>query len=583
MADSQIKNCQNCKVAFSIAPDDFGFYEKIGVPPPTLCPQCRYQRRLLWRNERTFYHRKCDLCKKDIIACYPSDTSFPVYCQKCWWGDGWDPYSYGRDFDFSEPFFEQYRELAARVPALSIMNDDGVASTNSQWSYDFAFSKNVYLGVCGWYDENACYSSFINRNKDLADCYWVMGSELGYELFNCDKCYNCRHCTLCFDCNNCTLGYDLKGCSNCVMCVGLRNKSYCILNKQYTKEEYGEKLKELQLGNRERLAEHMRSFQGMILKFPRKYVYNFKTVNCTGDNLWNCKRSKDCFYADDVENCSFLINIDSAKDSYDCNNTGKPELCYESVTPDNSRGNKSSIFCWKCTNAEYSNNCHSCVSVFGSTGLKHGSYAILNKRYTKEEFISLREKIIAHMKETGEWGEFFSPDVSPFAYNETAALEWFPLTKEKALAAGYRWKDEEKKQHQITKMPAELPQTIQEVTDAVLNDVIGCEHKGECSEKCTVAFRLIDQELQLYRKMDVPLPTLCPNCRHYQRMVKRNPVTLWNRQCGCGGKASGNSVYQNTNVHDHGDTACPNEFATSFAPQRPEIVYCENCYQSEVS
>jgi hypothetical protein len=27
-------------------------------------------------------------------------------------------------------------------------------------------------------------------------------------------------------------------CSNCFGCISLRNKSYCILNKQYSKEEY---------------------------------------------------------------------------------------------------------------------------------------------------------------------------------------------------------------------------------------------------------------------------------------------------------------------------------------------------------
>ncbi len=27
---------------------------------------------------------------------------------------------------------------------------------------------------------------------------------------------------------------------------------------------------------------------------------------------------------------------------------------------------------------------------------------------------------------------------------------------------------------------------------------------------------------------------------------------------------------------------CQNEFETSYAPDRPEIVYCERCYQQEV-
>ncbi len=31
---------------------------------------------------------------------------------------------------------------------------------------------------------------------------------------------------------------DVKRSSNCFLCVNLENKKYCILNKQYSKEEY---------------------------------------------------------------------------------------------------------------------------------------------------------------------------------------------------------------------------------------------------------------------------------------------------------------------------------------------------------
>jgi len=51
MKNSEIKNCQNCKKDFTVEPEDFNFYEKIKVPPPTFCPECRLVRRMLWRNE----------------------------------------------------------------------------------------------------------------------------------------------------------------------------------------------------------------------------------------------------------------------------------------------------------------------------------------------------------------------------------------------------------------------------------------------------------------------------------------------------------------------------------------------------
>jgi len=588
------RSCKNCKQDFSIEPDNFSFYEKIKVPPPTWCPACRFQRRLLFRNERNYYRRMCGLCNRNIISTYFSELPFPVYCQKCWWGDGWDPKSYGRDFDFNRTFAEQYKALQNVVPAVSIMNDDGVASVNCEYTYDWAFSKNCYLGVCGWHVENGLYMYCANYDKDVMDVWDVNYSELVYDSVNCDRCYGCKYCYLCFDSNNCAFGYDLKGCSNCVMCVGLRNKKYCISNKQYSKEEYEKEVEKLNLKSRANIEKCRKEFDKFIIQFPRKYTCIIKNMNSTGFLLTEAKNSKNCFYCSaPVENCAYIVVNHGAKDSYDCNNTGMPELCYESVTPDNSRGNKFSIFCWKCTEAEYSNNCHSCVNVFGSIGLKHTSYAILNKQYSKEDFIDLRGKIIKHMKETGEWGEFFPYSVSPFAYNETAAMEWFPLKKEEAVSRGYRWKENEKRNYTITKNPEELPDSIEQVGDEILNEIIGCEHAGGCNEKCTTAFKIVPNELNFYRMINAPLPTLCSNCRHYGRMARINPPKLWKRKCMCADNTQTSADFTQTNtdtpryrnvaIHSHGEAACQNEFETSYAPDRPEIVYCESCYNSEIA
>ncbi|MFH1193084.1 MAG: hypothetical protein V1656_02080 [Candidatus Jorgensenbacteria bacterium] len=45
---------------------------------------------------------------------------------------------------------------------------------------------------------------------------------------------------------------------------------------------------------------------------------------------------------------------------------------------------------------------------------------------------------------------------------------------------------------------------------------------------------------------------------------------------------SENGAYTNTVPHIHGGGKCPNEFETSYAPERKEIVYCESCYNAEV-
>ncbi|MBI3335066.1 MAG: hypothetical protein HY001_01030, partial [Candidatus Portnoybacteria bacterium] len=541
--------CQNCRQNFAIEQEDFKFYAKIDVPPPTFCPECRFQRRLMFRNEFTFYQRRCDLCKKDVISSYPQAVPFPVYCLKCWWSDAWDPLSYGREFDFSRPFFEQFKKLLYTVPVLATMNDDGIGSINCQYTYDVAFSKNCYLMVCGWYVENGLYSYNVNHDKEVVDCYHVNNSELIYQSIHLEKCYQCSYCSLSVGCQNCILGYDLRNCSDCFMCIGLRNKSYCIFNKQHSRDEYKRKIEEMHLGNRKNIESYKKEFQEFAIRFPHKYAHIVKSIGSTGNALYNCKMAKNCFFGNDLEDCKFMVVFDHAKDTYDCNNTGRPSLCYESVTPDNSYGNITTVYCWKCNKAEYSNNCHSCNNIFGCTALKTTSYAILNRRYPKEEYIKLREKIIAHMRETKEWGEFFPGYISPFAYNESAAQEWFTLTKEQAIEKGYVWKNPEKKTHQITLLYDHIPTDVKNVDDAIVNDIISCAHQGRCNEKCTIAFRIIPWELTFYRKMNVPLPILCPNCRHYQKIYQRNPINLWHRSCQCAGVTSSNEVYKNTIEH----------------------------------
>jgi hypothetical protein len=116
----ETKTCQNCKKDFKIESEDFKFYEKIKVPLPTFCPECRMQRRFTVRNERNLYHRECDLCKKKIVSMYSIEKPFPVYCSTCWWGDRRDSKTYGIKYDFSKSFFLQFVSLLNKVPRPSL-------------------------------------------------------------------------------------------------------------------------------------------------------------------------------------------------------------------------------------------------------------------------------------------------------------------------------------------------------------------------------------------------------------------------------------------------------------------------------
>ena len=147
----ETKTCQNCKQDFIIESDDFVFYDKIQVPPPTFCSECRMIRRMTWRNERNLFHRTCDFSGEKILAMFSPKTNVKVYERDIWWSDKWDPTEYGMDYDFSRPFFEQYKELLSKVPLANVGNTNSINSPYTNHALDL---KNCYLVYASFTSED---------------------------------------------------------------------------------------------------------------------------------------------------------------------------------------------------------------------------------------------------------------------------------------------------------------------------------------------------------------------------------------------------------------------------------------------
>ena len=552
---SETKNCQNCKKDFIIEPDDFGFYEKIGVPPPTFCPDCRSQRRLAWRNDFVLYNRKCDLCKRDIISVYSPDSSQVIYCNKCWWSDKWNPKSYSMDFDFSRPFFEQFSEFRLKVPTLALFNDNNIGSENCEYTQDFAYGKNCYMCMVAWKIQNCAYLSYGADVKDTFDSMGIWGTGEGlYESMYSEKCFGSRNIYKSSALINCLYCYDCSGCEDCFMCVNLKNKKYFIKNKKYSKEEYKKILELYKLDTWSGNEKVEKEFKEFLIKQPIKYASLKNCLKCTGENLINSKNSKYIFHNRRSENSKYIENGDTQKDSYDLSVGGELSECYESLTPDNSNKALFCIYTWKCMNILYSESCQSSNNCFGCVALKHGEYSVFNKQYSKEEYCKLKEKIIKHMKKTGEWGEFFSIKYSPFAYNESMANFSFPMTKDQILGSGFCFQENLQQTKGKTTLK-KIPDSIYDVKDEILNEIL------ECIE-CNRNYKIVLNELSFYRKWKIPIPRRCFFCRLNKRFQFRGPSKLWHRKCMKEG--------------------CINEFETSYAPEMPEIIYCESCYNKEV-
>ncbi|OGZ87364.1 MAG: hypothetical protein A2463_01070 [Candidatus Staskawiczbacteria bacterium RIFOXYC2_FULL_32_10] len=571
--DQEKRICQNCKKDFIIEPEDFAFYEKMKVPAPTFCWLCRAQRRMAFRNERVLYKVRSDFSGKDIFSSYSPDSGYKVYEKEVWLTDQWDPMEYAQDYDFSKPFFTQFDELLHKVPLKNLNVVNGVKSDYSNNATD---PKNCYLCFNAGYIEDCMYSHGLSNCRNCVDVSHLSKCETCFDSFwltSGTKNIGCNNCESCF---NTWFSKNCVGCSDCVGCVGLRNKNYHIFNQPYSKEDYKEKLNEFNLGSYDGYQKMKLEAQNFWLKFPNKFLEGAHNSNVSGNYISHSKNVKNSFIIREGENlkfCQYLQENGQAKDSYDWSIWGdNGQMAYECHAC--GIGVSNIKFCYNVQenvhDIEYSFMCQSSLNLFGCVGLRKKQYCIFNKQYTKEEYENLVVKIrdqmdsMPYVDKVGriyKYGEFFPTEISPVGYNESMSQEYFPLNREDAVSNGYKWRNAEDRNYKPTIKAEDLPSNIKDAPDSITSEIIACAHAGKgCDQLCVSAFKITSDELNFYRNLGVPLPRLCHNCRTFERLKQRTGLKLYSRNC----------------------VKCNKGIETAYRPDQPEIVYCEQCYQQEV-
>jgi CxxC-x17-CxxC domain-containing protein len=445
---------------------------------------------------------------------------------------------YGMDFDFDRSFFEQFNELRNKVPHFSVFIIDGTLQ-NSDFTNCVGYLKNCYLIGESDYDEDCYYSNLLKHSKNLVDCSTCYECEIGYECTDCIGCYNLKYSQ---DCENCKNGYFLKDCIGCEECIGCINqvrKRFMIFNKPYSEDEYKMRKEKFNLETQKGVEDLKVESEKFFDTQFHKNLHEDHNENSLGDHLYHSKNSDHCFDSKDLEDCKYCSKVSlHVKNSMDYSGWGMNcELIYQcSACGDNINNLK---FCSTCTTSlhdcEYSEQCSASSDLFGCFGLKRKKYCILNKQYSKEDYEKIKARIIEHMLKTGEYGEFMPLELCPFAYNETIAMDYYPISKEEAISQGYKWKDSDEKEFK--------KQT---------KEILACEN-------CKKNYKIIEPEWKFYQANGVPAPRFCPDCRHLFRMRRRPAPELHERECNkCGAKT------------------------ISFTPEKNRIIYCKKCYLESV-
>ncbi len=554
------KRCTQCTESFTVTPEAITMLGRLApvvggktlvLPEPTCCPDCRQQRRLTFRNDSHYYKNTCVSCKKSVISIYSPDKNLPVLCPDCFWSDQWDALAYGRDFDFSKSYAEQFAELKKIVPRLCIFNTQ---SDNADYTVHSSRNKNCYMCSSTLGSQDVYFSDWSIDSSDSSDLLMCSEMELCYACNDSRHCFNGDWLDLCSNVSDSCLCFDCHSSQDLVGCVSMKNKKNMILNKPSDQKTVKETIDRLKTDRafRESFQE---SFHALKLTLPKRAAWNLNTEDASGNYLQNAKGVHQSFSSTNVEDCEHVYDVVNGKNCMDVTRGGGCESLYEckgviDLTL--------SCFCnltYQCDNLLYCDNAHASSYCFGCFSTKKVKHCILNKQYTKEEYESLVPRIIEHMKSMGEWGEFFPTTLSSFGYNETKAYESFPMTRNDVLKRGWQWSDiDETPTAGLKVINAErLPDTIKDVPDDILNLVIA----SEASRK---PFRIIPQELAFYRKKNLPLPHLHPHERLRKLALLENPKRLYERTCD----------------------KCSTPIETTYAPERPEIVYCEECYLKEV-
>ncbi len=302
----------------------------------------------------------------------------------------------------SMTFLEKFEILKKSIPVPAVTI--GPYTVDCEYVEYLYRSKNCYFILDGFYLEDCLYIRYGAFSKILVDCGSVFESEKCYESIDSNKCYSCTYVMDCYGSTDCHFSALLNACTNCFGCVGLSHKKFCILNKQYTKEEYLKEVERLKKENPEKLLAQMLDLKQQI---PHPANRQSNTQNSPyGNYIYDSKNCYWCFNTLHSENSGYTYYHSRAVNCWDMYRGGgnpetnaQTERCYENTDSTCNYECAFVAFSDNCSNCYYSYRLVNCTDCFGCVGLNNKKYCILNNQLTKEQY----EKTVLEFKKELGW------------------------------------------------------------------------------------------------------------------------------------------------------------------------------------
>ena len=289
--------CSACKTPFFLEEGDIEFLKKLRVPPPSLCRDCRLQRRLSYRCsfKPVFHKKQCSAPghSEKVLAFFDENNPVAVYDDAYYRSDVWDAAAFDREYDPRRPFLEQFAQLRSAVPHQTLNLDP--QSVGCEYTSSGRGSKNCYYVAVPFYAENLQYGSSGIRSKDSLEFLELDNSEWCFDSVRVENSYGCISCIDSSNCVDSAFLYDCKNCTNCFGATNMRNRKYVFFNEQLTKEEYEKRVGAINLGKLSVFIEWSRRFADLKSSAIRKNIDVLKVENSSGNQLRNCRKCVDTY------------------------------------------------------------------------------------------------------------------------------------------------------------------------------------------------------------------------------------------------------------------------------------------------
>lgn len=293
-----------------------------------------------------------------------------------------------------EAFFKELK----RIIKLEVMPPVHTVSCEDSEYADHCYKSKHLYNCFDCFKCSYCISCTDTLlSETCIDCTYCNESQLCYESVDAEKCFNSNYLENCYATNDSWYSSRCRNSKNLFGCVDLRNKSYCIFNRQLTPEQYEQAIRIYKTWPAEKV---LAIVEDMKLRYPLTQTNEHNNENTNYGNYMSY--NKNCYLLFDSshnEESAYVYDTLSHQNCYDITYSEKGQLCYQVTDSTTCFNTDYIVYSNNCQDSSYLFNCVDVKNSLGAVGINHKRYLLLNRQLTKEDYERESAIILADIKE----------------------------------------------------------------------------------------------------------------------------------------------------------------------------------------